>query len=608
VLRAIEILVPFAIALVAAAILTPLVRSFAAHRRILSYPQQDRWHRQPVALLGGVAMAGASVLGIAATAELRPLVPLLVCSGLMFALGVVDDLQRLKPVTKLVGQMVVAAVTIYLALPIHITGVPVLDLVLAFAWIVGITNAFNLLDNIDGLAAGVAAIGGTFYLMALFPAESTAMVPALAAFVGAMIGFLIFNVRPASIFMGDSGSHFIGSFLAGVSLLAMPGLETQLASILLVPLLILLVPIFDTFLVMLTRRLAGRSAILGGRDHSSHRLVRLGASERDAVFLLYSLAALGGAVALSYQHLSVRHVATLTGFYVLLLMGLGVVLGHVKTSDAGAAEDEMRTAGPLVSELTYRYRVYEVLLDMALIVLAYYAAFSIRFAEPQFSQFLPYFVTSFPLVVALQLASLWWVGKYRQVGLTFGSSDLITILKGLVIGVSASVLLLVYLYRFIGFSRSVFVTDGVILAFLLVGSRVLITKTDEYLRKRRTRGGKALIYGAGKGGHLLVRELLQNPDIGLTPAGIIDDDPAKRRWNVEGIRVVGSIVDLPAILERDDISAFLIAIRDLPTDQTAVISGICREHGVILRRMRFALDVVEPAGPSDRISAASWDH
>ncbi len=176
----------------------------------------------------------------------------------------------------------------------NITGLPVLDLVLAFAWIVGMTNAFNLLDNIDGLAAGVAAIGGTFYLIVLATAESATAV-ALAAFVGAMIGFLIYNFRPASIFMGDSGSHFIGSFLAGVSLLSMPGLKTELVSILLVPLLILLVPIFDTFLVTLTRRLAGRRAMVGGRDHSSHRLVRLGATEREAVFLLYCLAAIGGA-------------------------------------------------------------------------------------------------------------------------------------------------------------------------------------------------------------------------------------------------------------------------------------------------------------------------
>ncbi len=313
-------------------------------------------------------------------------------------------------------------------------------------------------------------------------------------------------------------------------------------------------------------------------------------------------------MALSFQYLSLRYAATLTGLYTLLLMGLGIVLGHVNPSEADAAEEDASSQTPLVSELTYRYRVYEVLLDVGLIVLAYYAAFSIRFAEPQFSQFIPYFVRSFPLVVAAQLASLWWVGKYRQASSTFGSPELITILKGLVLGLAASVLLLVYLYRFVGFSRGVFVTDGAILAFLLVCSRVMITKADEYLRKRRTRGSKALIYGAGKGGHLLVRELLQNPDIGLTPAGFIDDDPTKRRWNIEGVRVVGSIVDLPATSRASRNFHFSDCDSRLPADQTAMISGICRDHGVLLRRMRFALDLIEPAGPSDRITAASWDH
>lgn len=545
-------------------------------------------------------MVGATLVGIIGTAELRPLVPLLVASGLMFALGVVDDLQRLRPVTKLVGQMVVAAVLIYLAPPLQITGVAVLDLMLAFSWVVGITNAFNLLDNIDGLAAGVAAIAGSFYLVVLFPIESAAMSPALAAFVGAMIGFLIYNFRPASIFMGDSGSQFIGSFLSGVGLLAAPGLKAELVPIVGMAILILLVPIFDTVFVTLTRRLSGRSAMTGGQDHTSHRLVRFGVRERDTVFVLYGLAAAGGAVALSFQHLSGRYAAALVGSYVLLLVGLGVVLGHVDAEEGNFAEADTKSAAPLVSELTYRHRIYEVLLDIALIVLAYHVAFSIRFDEPQLSQFLPYFVTSFPLVVAVQLASLWWAGKYRQVGSTVGSSELITILKGLVVGVSGSVLVLVYLYRFIGFSRAVFLTDGVILAFLLVGSRVAISKADEYLRRQRTRGNKALIYGAGKGGRLLVRELLQNPDIGLTPTGFIDDDPIKRRWNVEGIRVLGSIVDLPTVLERHQISELIIAIRDLPTDQIAIISSMCRERGIIVRRMRFALDSVESSELADK--------
>ncbi len=322
---AFQVLSPLLVAVVASAVLTPLVRSAAKRLGVYARPASDRWHRQPVPLLGGVAIVGAVAIGVGLTAEWRPLLPLLVCSGLMFALGSVDDIWKVKPAPKLVAQMAVAAAFIYLAPDMRLTGSTVVDHLLALAWIVGITNAFNLLDNIDGLAAGVAAIAGFFYLVVLLPEGP--MASALAAFVGGAIGFLIYNHRPASIFMGDAGSLFLGSFLAGVGLRT-PGLNPQGAPVV-IPLLILLVPIFDTLFVTLTRSLSGRSAFIGRRDHTSHRLVGLGVSETRAVLTLYGLAALGGLVALSLQHVTFGYAALLIGLCCTVLVGLGTVLGHV---------------------------------------------------------------------------------------------------------------------------------------------------------------------------------------------------------------------------------------------------------------------------------------
>ncbi len=168
--------------------------------------------------------------------------------------------------------------------PAHITGFAPLDGLLSLIWIVGITNAFNLLDNIDGLSAGIATIAGTFFLAALAPGGAMPLTLAVAAFVGASLGFLLYNARPASIFMGDSGSLFLGSFLAGARR-CWPRRDSKPASspVAAIPLFILLVPIFDTAFVSVTRRLAGRSPMRGGRDHLSHRLVALGIDERRAV-------------------------------------------------------------------------------------------------------------------------------------------------------------------------------------------------------------------------------------------------------------------------------------------------------------------------------------
>ena len=352
---------------------------------------------------------------------------MLVPSLLMVALGAADDIWHVRPVSKLVGQMLVASVLVYIAPPVTLTGLAVLDQLLVFAWIVGITNAFNLLDNIDGLAAGVAAIAGTFLLLILVPDGQSPMIPAIAAFVGATLGFLLYNFQPASIFMGDAGSFLLGSFLASATLLALPEPGPDLAPVAAIPLLLLLVPIFDTAFVMLTRRIQGRRVWIGGRDHTSHRLVALGIADRRAVLTLYALAGLGGLVAFALRHLSFGYVAVMLTLYLVLVIGLGVLLGHVEVSrgpDAAPSRPQRRL---LVSDLTYRYRIYEVMLDTVLVGLAYYASLRLRFQEPEFSTFFPYFLASFPLVVASQLAALWWAGKYSQTWSTFGSTELLSI-------------------------------------------------------------------------------------------------------------------------------------------------------------------------------------
>ncbi len=538
-----------------------------------------------------VAFAIATLL----STPVAPLLPLLVGSGLMFALGAADDVLRFRPTTKLVVQTIVAAVVVFLLPAADITGFPPLDAFLSLVWIVGITNAFNLLDNIDGLSAGIAAIAGLFFMATLAPAGEAGLTTAVAAFVGASLGFLVYNVRPASIFMGDSGSLFLGSFLGGAALLAAPGLRGGVVPVAAIPLFILLIPIFDTAFVSITRRLAGRSPLHGGRDHLSHRLVALGIDESRAVLGLYILAAIGGVIGLSLQHADVSDAAIPIALYLILLAGIGIVLGHV---EAHAPEADRGTP-PLVSEVAYQKRVYEVMLDLALVSIAYYAAFRLRFPGPEFVGFLSYFGASFPLILACQMAGLALAGKYRQVWRSFGAPELLGILKGISIGVAASALLILGLYRFIGFSRIVFAIDAALLACLLVGSRLAITSADEYLRRRRGVGRSALIYGAGTGGALLVHALLEDRSLALVPLGFIDDDRAKRRLRLEGVPVLGTLEDLRSLIEQHDIAEVLVSTKTLDRMRLAKAAAICRERGVAIRVMRFALEEIGPV-PSVR--------
>lgn len=580
-------------------ILVPLVAQYARTRGMYAQPSSDRWHRRPVPKVGGIAMLPPLLLVCTLSGLWPSLLPVLVGTSLMFVVGLVDDFRIFRPGTKLVLQTVAAATLLYLLPEIRITGYAIADFLLGFAWIIGITNAMNLLDNMDGLASGVSLIAGACFLAVLYLIGVPATEPlavGMAAFVGITAGFLLFNFHPASIFMGDSGSHLLGSFLAGSALMATPAMSSHLAPVAAIPVVLLLIPIFDTSFVTLARRLSGRSAFLGGRDHTSHRLVALGIGERRAVLVLYVLTALGGGVALGLIGLPRGLAWGFVALYGASLALLGVYLGHVEVSRGTTT-----AAAPLPSEVTARYRLYEVLLDTVLISGAYYLAFIGRFRDAQFAQFVPYFVRSLPLVVGIQLVTLWLSGKYRHVWARLGPFEMFELFRASTLGVAASVIAVLYLDRFQGYSRWVFAFDAVLAPMFIISARVGLSAVDDYLRLRRTRGRSAIVYGAGRGGALAVREILQNPSLGLTPIGFLDDDMAKRRLRVDGLGVLGTLDDLPALLDRrsGQISAVIVSISNLPRERLERVCEVCHTHGIAVRRMRVDLeDVRRPAAAS----------
>lgn len=579
-----SVLFAFIAAFAFTVILVPLVAQFARARGLYAQPSYDRWHRRPVPKVGGIAML-PPLLFVCGLARLFPaLLPVLVGSTLMFAVGVVDDFRIFRPGTKLVLQMAAAAVLLYLIPAIHITGYAIVDLLIGFAWIIGMTNAVNLLDNMDGLAAGVATIAGACFLVILYldgAATTEPLAVGMAAFVGVTSGFLLFNFHPASIFMGDGGSHLLGSFLAGAALMATPAMSSTLAPVAAIPVVLLLIPIFDTSFVTLARGLAGRSAFLGGRDHTSHRLVALGIGERRAVLVLYVLTAIGGGVALGLVELPPGLAWGLVGIYAASLALLGMYLGHVQVSRGAAADPT-----PLPSEITAQYRLYEVLLDAMLISGAYYLAFVGRFRDAEFNQFAPYFTRSVPLILGIQLTTLWLSGKYRQLWGRLGPFEMFTLFRSSVLGVAASVIAVLYLDRFEGYSRWVFAFDAILAPMFILSARVGLSAVDDYLRLRRNRGRSALVYGAGKGGALAVREILQNPALGLTPIGFIDDDVQKRRLRIDGLGVVGTLEHLPVLLDRrpGHVSVVIVSIVELSRERLDRVCEICASRGVAVRR------------------------
>ena len=583
------------LSLILSAAVVPVLRQLARGSGLYEQPAVDRWHRRPVPKLGGVAMAVAfaAVAGaFAETAALRALVGAAVAMGV---LGLVDDFWPLRPLLKLIGQVAVAALFLWFAPSINFTGEPVVDEILAFVWFVGITNAFNLLDNIDGAAAGIAAIAGVFFVVALTlngASDLAALAIVVATMTGVALGFLVHNWHPASIFMGDSGSHLLGSFLAGATILAAPHMHAHSELGVAIGVVLLFVPCADTTLVILTRQLAGRSAFVGGRDHLSHRIVALGLDERRAVLTLYALAVAGGLVALGLQNLDPEVGWIPAVLYGLGVAAMGVYLGHIDIDRD--VESRLRRL-PLPTELASRYRGYEVLLDLMLVALAYYMGVLLRFHDDSdLDLFLERTARVLPLVMLLHVAGLWLGGKYRRRPST-SVSDLMTIVRGVAIGSAASVIAILYITRFDGYSRQAVAIAAGLSVLFLAGGRLLLHAIDEQLRRRPANGPMALIYGAGHRGAQAVRELAGNPAWHLTPLGFIDDDTARRGDRVEGIRVLGTLADLEAMVAREAgrITTVIVAMSTPPAHRFDELCDVCDRHGIEVQQFRASFEDIE---------------
>ena len=325
-------LIPPAVSFALALMLTPLVRALARRWGFVAKPKTDRWHKNPTAMMGGVAIwlvvAGTYLVLVPHTPQRWVVVG---AASFLFLVGLVDDWLHIKPYQKLIGQVIGAAIVVNYGLALPWTRSLPVNMVITIFWLIGITNAINLLDNMDGLATGVAAIASCFLTVNFVSVNQPAEAVMMAVFMAALLGFLVYNSHPASIFMGDSGSMFIGFFLASAALVNVSGGRSRsFVPVLAVPILVLFIPIFDTTFVTILRKLSGRAASQGGRDHTSHRLVALGMSERRAVLMLYGLAAISGLLAVWLRTLRTDVGLALLAFLTIGLTLLGVYLAGVR--------------------------------------------------------------------------------------------------------------------------------------------------------------------------------------------------------------------------------------------------------------------------------------
>lgn len=581
-----------------AVLFTAAVRSFAWRFGYVAKPKSDRWHKRPTAMLGGVAIfAAVALIYLLVVPFSAESLVVMGASSFLFLVGFLDDQLNIKPYQKLIGQLIGASIIVGFGMRLPLTGMELVDIWITVFWLVGITNAINLLDNMDGLAAGIAAIAAVSLTYGLAANGQMAEAALVAVFVGALAGFLVFNFNPASIFMGDAGSMFVGFFLASSVLLSETGGRSRgILSILAVPVLILFVPIFDTTFVTLLRKLWGRKASQGGRDHTSHRLVALGLSERTAVLMLWGFAVAAGVLAYFVSQLSTTQSLALIAVFTIVLTIIGVYLSNVKVYDERQEElaSQNNAVFAFLVDVSYKRRVFEVFLDAILITLSYYAAYVFLFGSFETSGNWDLFIKSIPLLVVLKLFAFLAVGVYRGLWRYTSISDLFTFTKGVIAGSVLSILGVLLLYRFEGYSRAVFVLDAMILLFALVGSRLAFRLIREMLPvPHASEGRRALIYGAGDGGEMVLREFRNNAELQYIPVGFIDDDARKHGKVISSLKVFdanGSLLDICEELSVDEI---VISFREFEPETMTSIREFCRDNNIALKRAHIRIDPVE---------------
>lgn len=291
----------FASALVIVVGIMPLVKRAAVRFGFVDEPSARKLHIRTVPRLGGAAIYLGCITALLIFGDLfyvSQLVSILIGATCVSFLGMWDDRRGLPPLLKLSGQAVASGILIASGIEVSFFPFPLLNLFATVVWVVGITNALNLLDNMDGLSGGVATVACIFFLLLAVMSGQYLVSSLAAALLGACLGFLYYNVNPASVFMGDTGSLFIGFILAALGIkLRFP--DNVAFVTWMIPVVVLGLPIFDTILVVISRLRRGLNPLTTpGKDHVSHRLVIMGATQREAVLMLYLVCCALGVVAM----------------------------------------------------------------------------------------------------------------------------------------------------------------------------------------------------------------------------------------------------------------------------------------------------------------------
>ncbi|WP_020404153.1 undecaprenyl-phosphate alpha-N-acetylglucosaminyl 1-phosphate transferase [Gracilimonas tropica] len=619
--------------------ITPWVIHFAKVIGATDKPDARKVHTVITPRLGGLAVFLSVAISLPVMIFLAPLHMAeliehlrltIVLSGslfLIFLLGFWDDLHPLKPGIKFGIQFLVAAVIYFAGFKIsnitnplggEMLNVEIIDFPLTLLWIVGITNAFNLIDGLDGLASGIATIACvSIYTVSAVTGEwATAMLALMMA--GALVGFLRYNFNPAHIFLGDSGSLFIGFSLALMSIHSTTKITTGFA--LVFPLLVLVLPITDT-LVSMVRRLLGsilneqtnkkrasliqklHEMFMPDRSHIHHQLLSLGLSHRNTVLLLYGISAFFAAGAFAVTLID----SFQESLVIALIFGIVLIYGIKKLKYHEISIFNNGLIMPIYERWVLKKSMYLRLFDLAFIMVSYLVSYwLLQRVEPVIEQPLFEKGQTFVIMISVQLSVFWLAGLYKENIRLIGIGSIIRVVSTIAYAVFATSLLLYYQTKLpLLHTLLFFFFDFYFLLTLTLGFRVAYQVLNFWFNREKKGRKNILIYGANETGALMLNHLNHSADSEFKVLGFLDDDSTLENKHFDGYPVWGAHWKLPKIVKRYPVHSIFLCEDEIKAENLRRLSKIAEDHNIGVKRLNISLEEVSSKNIPRILSASS---
>lgn len=575
-------------------------RRWAEKRRLLDHPNERSSHSLPTPRGAGVVFASVSLAGLwavfllSAPATFWPaMIAWTLGTALIAVSGLLDDLWSLPQWLRFAAQSLGASIAIaglgyWRSIDLPLLGSVDLHwagLGLTFLWIVGLTNAYNFMDGIDGLAGGQAIIAGLGWLLFGWNTGQPIIAAFGALIAGSSLGFLSHNWPPARTFMGDVGSTFLGFSFAIFPLLSAATAPSEMdRGAPFIGFLLVWPFVFDTVFTFLRRLGRGEKVFAAHRSHLYQRLTVAGLKPRTVTLIYLGLASSGLLLSLIWSPSATEG----AGLGVLALPALALALWlFVDARERIDAKQKIVAQVKLV-----RHRLPLIVLSQAvLLTAAYLGSFLLRLDFELPDPFRSTFLETLPLVLIIKFAVFSFFGLFKGWWRYTGMSDLLDIFKAAAVSALLIIVSIYFTHGLLSYPRSVLLIDPILTVFLIGGARFLVRAFAENVRFQMARTN-TLIVGAGNAGGAIAKELKINEESGYHPIGFVDDDPSKAGIKIQGIKVLGSIQDMPRIIAENQVSHILIAIPSASGEQIQKIVGKCKECRVDFKTLPGLSEII----------------